>query len=308
MDDFLVSIAPIIIDDILTYEGLVYLSLLGGGGIHALAGCRVWNKKLGIIAGVGEDFHDNLRDLSRIGIDPGGLIYFNQETPRAWQIIQPGDIRIQILRDPKVKIIQIDPDFNGLDSRYQNAAGYHILWRGTNDRLFNTLANIRNKNPHAIIVFEPTPDYEKKETEYYKQLYKLIDVFTPNFTEGRQITGYEDPYEIIQELINAGCRTVALRMGENGSVGYAMNSAKAIKVPAAESTVQDVTGAGNAFAGGLLCGLVRGKTLVESLAMASVSASFAIQQFGICFYTDQLNSLRDMRLKQVLQKATTVSV
>lgn len=308
MDNFIVSIAPIIIDDILTYEGDVYLNLLGGGGIHALAGCRVWNKNLGIIAGVGNDFRSNLSDLSKMGIDTSGLKYCNQETPRAWQIIQPGDIRIQILRDPKVKIIQIDPDYKSLDSKYQNAVGFHILWRGTNDGLFNTLEDIKNKNPHAIIVFEPTPDNERKETEYYKQLYKLIDVFTPNFSEGRQITGYEDPYEMIKELVNAGCKTVALRMGEKGSLGYVMNSEKIINVPAPESTVQDVTGAGNAFAGGLLCGLSSMKPLIDSLAMASVSASFAIQQFGICFYSDQYNALRDMRLNQVRQKATTISL
>ena len=57
MVDFIVSISNLIIDDVLTYDGKMYLHQLGGAGPHMLAGCRVWEENpVGFIAQAGSDF------------------------------------------------------------------------------------------------------------------------------------------------------------------------------------------------------------------------------------------------------------
>jgi len=45
--------------------------------------------------------------------------------------------------------------------------------------------------------------------------------------------------------------------------------------------VVDVTGAGNAFLGGLAGGLALGKNLYDAVLYATVSASFTIEQYGL---------------------------
>jgi adenosine kinase len=59
-----------------------------------------------------------------------------------------------------------------------------------------------------------------------------------------------------------------------------------ILIPAAEPRViQDPTGAGDAYRGGLVAGLVRGRSLEEAALMGSACASFAVESYGTQEYT-----------------------
>jgi len=59
-----------------------------------------------------------------------------------------------------------------------------------------------------------------------------------------------------------------------------------IVVPAVTpKKVEDPTGAGDSFRGGLISGLVRGKDIEESARMGSVCASFAVECYGTQEYT-----------------------
>ena len=49
--------------------------------------------------------------------------------------------------------------------------------------------------------------------------------------------------------------------------------------------VEDPTGAGDAYRGGLISGLVRGKDIEHCATMGSVCASFAVERYGTQEYT-----------------------
>jgi adenosine kinase len=68
-------------------------------------------------------------------------------------------------------------------------------------------------------------------------------------------------------------------LGEKGSeVSFA---GREMRIPAASpEQVLDPTGAGDSYRGGLLCGLVRGKDLLECARMGSVCASFSVECVG----------------------------
>lgn len=73
--------------------------------------------------------------------------------------------------------------------------------------------------------------------------------------------------------------TVITTLGELGSQVSTLESE--ISIPAFKlKKVVDPTGAGDAYRGGLLSGLVRGKNIVESAKMGSVSASYAVETYG----------------------------
>jgi sugar/nucleoside kinase (ribokinase family) len=73
---------------------------------------------------------------------------------------------------------------------------------------------------------------------------------------------------------------VAIRLGAAGSlVGTA--GGERWHVPAVPTRVVDVTGAGNAYCGGFLVGLAEGLPPPEAALRAAVSASFALEQFGL---------------------------
>jgi sugar/nucleoside kinase (ribokinase family) len=298
MSDLLVSISNIFIDDILTWRDEVYLGALGGAGLHTLAGCRVWNEHLGIFACAGEDFRPYLPELHSMGIDTAGIQYNQAKTNRQWEIIQPGEVRVGVIRDPRIPKRQAIPDFGRLSAEYGSAAGYHILWQGGEQELFAMLENLRRRNPHAVIVYEPSIIDCDWGLPFFRHLFPFIDAFSPGLGESRQILGLENPELIVRRFLELGCRRVALRLGSEGSLAGDPYG-DLYQVPAVEAKVVDVTGAGNAYCGGLLCGLVAGKPFRECLAMASVSAGFEIEQYGLCKFSNDLKKIRDLRFDEV---------
>ncbi len=73
--------------------------------------------------------------------------------------------------------------------------------------------------------------------------------------------------------------TIIVTLGERGSKIFTREGE--ISVPAVEPrAVQDPTGAGDSYRGGLLSGLLRGKDIVQSARLGSVCASFAVECYG----------------------------
>lgn len=301
MIDFLVSIANIFIDDIVTWQEEIHLGVTGGAGLHALSGCRVWNEHLGIIASVGEDVNPFLSELHSMGIDTGGLVYTQPKTNRAWQVFQPGDLRVEIMRDPSAPFVQAIPEFDKLPAPFRQAVGYHILWNDTDKPLVAVLQEIRQMNPYCAIVLEPSPADCFKPVAFFKEIFPFIDGFSPSHSEAQSILTIDSPVDIVREFLRMGCRAVALRMGALGSLA-GDHSGKIYHVPIAEAKIVDVTGAGNAYAGGWLCGLAQHRSMAESLTMASVSASFELEQYGLCKIDIEKKAIRDTRYGQVLKQ------
>jgi adenosine kinase len=68
-------------------------------------------------------------------------------------------------------------------------------------------------------------------------------------------------------------------MGERGSIVSSQNSELKISMVKPKKVV-DPTGAGDAYRGGLLSGLVRGKSIKDAAMMGSTCASFAVECYG----------------------------
>jgi adenosine kinase len=73
--------------------------------------------------------------------------------------------------------------------------------------------------------------------------------------------------------------TIITTLGEHGSLISTRDGETGVSVVRAKK-VEDPTGAGDAYRGGLISGLVRGKTLEQSARMGSVCASFAVEWHG----------------------------
>lgn len=84
---------------------------------------------------------------------------------------------------------------------------------------------------------------------------------------------------MIQQLVNAGGRTVVIRMGSDGAL-LARQGEPVIHVPATSCSVVDVTGCGNAFNGGLLRALMRGDSLACAGAWGSAAAASMAESTG----------------------------
>jgi adenosine kinase len=79
-------------------------------------------------------------------------------------------------------------------------------------------------------------------------------------------------------------RAIITTLGEQGSQISTPDGDTNIPVVRAKK-VEDPTGAGDAYRGGLISGLVHGKNLEQSARMGSVCASFAVECYGTQEYS-----------------------
>jgi len=123
----------------------------------------------------------------------------------------------------------------------------------------------------------------------------LIDVITDCFI--LIVNDYEfnlilDKTGKTKEELLALAQNSIITLGENGSELYTAEGKVAVK-PFTAAKVVDPTGAGDAFRGGLISGLLQGKDLAKSAVLGSVCASFAVECNGTQVYSfsqDEFNS------------------
>ena len=102
-----------------------------------------------------------------------------------------------------------------------------------------------------------------------------LDLFSPSLTEAEAISGERGPEAAAAWLEGQGVRTVAIKLGADGcwvtGVGH---------VPAPAVTAVDGTGAGDAFAAGLLYGTLAGWPLERTAALANRLGALATTAVG----------------------------
>jgi len=103
------------------------------------------------------------------------------------------------------------------------------------------------------------------------------DIVVPSWEEGKILTG-EDRPEVIAEALGTRFPIVALTLGELGAVLY--NKGTTIRIEAFAADVVDATGAGDAFAAGLIANLIRGKDLETSATEGTRVAAKAVTLVG----------------------------
>jgi sugar/nucleoside kinase (ribokinase family) len=298
-----VTLSNLIIDDIVLPDGRSFMNTLGGAGTHTLVGMRPWSDALGFAAYCGDDLDPQHRSfLETMGVDLRGVtLRPGQRTPRAWQLFEHDERRIEIFRTNITDFDQLKPQFDELPHDYIQARGFHIQW-GTLAELAQLIAQLRTANPTVRIICEPALAHLAGALDANRPVLSQVDVFSPDRDEARALTGTDDIVEIFDHLLHAGARIVALRMGADGSlVGTA--AGEYYRVPAVPPlALVDVTGAGNAYCGGFIVGLGRNDELGWAAARAAASASFAIEQIGVAHFDDEKLAEAERRLAWALAR------
>jgi sugar/nucleoside kinase (ribokinase family) len=105
-----------------------------------------------------------------------------------------------------------------------------------------------------------------------------VDFFLPNDDEARQLTGEQDPERQAAVFNEAGAETVVITMGAVGLLVRTATETRRVTAPSVE--VVDGSGAGDAFAAGLIVGILEGWPLERSLAFASEVGALACTALG----------------------------
>ena len=105
-----------------------------------------------------------------------------------------------------------------------------------------------------------------------------VDFFLPNNDEAQQLTGETDPLRQAQQLRQAGCGTAIVTLGDRGAVIADERDVVCLEGFAVD--VVDGSGAGDAFAAGLIAGLLDGLDTQACVRLASAIGASACSKLG----------------------------
>jgi sugar/nucleoside kinase (ribokinase family) len=104
-----------------------------------------------------------------------------------------------------------------------------------------------------------------------------VDVFMPNRSEALQVTRTDDPEDALR-TISRWVPTAVVKLGGEGAI--AVHKGKRYTFPALSVEPLDTTGAGDAFAGGYLYGLLSGLPFEDVLKAATICGGLSVTARG----------------------------
>ena len=292
-----VAVGAIFIDDIVLPDGTTYMAQLGGGVVHAAMGAAMWGERPGLVALAGHDLPDSIHRYLEQHLDTTGLHFLDVPQIRAWQIFEADGTRRELYRVSITEPFTQGAQPEHLPATYAQSQGAYLL------QDFEGIRAWRAAFQHSIIVWEPSQQIMVRgnHAQLRAALQAVpVDVISPNHAEAQAIYGIDQPEALVNALLEDGARAAALRMGPEGSLVASHRDGHPVHIPAVRVKVVDQTGAGNAFCGALLAGLVQGKSLHEAAAMGAVSASFCIEQQGILHPERVVEKEREVRYRQLV--------
>ncbi|MDR7448043.1 MAG: PfkB family carbohydrate kinase [Armatimonadota bacterium] len=251
-----VAVGSIIVDDIRAADGRLFEGVLGGGATHAAAGMCLWGPDVALVGSIGRDFPpEHWAALEALGLNLHAIRRLDRATPRAWQLYDADEHRTEIFRSPRDEFPAFLPTPDQL-APFVDARGFH-LHTAQLDHVDALLTAMRARR--AAVCWEPAPWHMVPEhRRTVLALLRRVDIVCPNGEECRTLLGPQPPEAWLTAFLEAGAALAAVRLGRAGSLVQARGDAAPVHVPAvALGPVVDVTGAGNAYGGGLLVGWAR---------------------------------------------------
>ncbi len=273
----------IIVDDIVFPDGKTRMGVLGGGGAQTawgMAAALGSGATVGLVAGIGADLDDVvLAPLRAAGIDLQGVRVTDQPTPRAWQTIEFDGRRTQVWRVPERSLaVQLARSWEVMPPAYRGARAFHWGFHPGDDSSLSFAERLNALGRRVSLEPFKPPDRQLTDDELRAML-TACEVFSPNWLEATRLTSREDEREVLAHFRALSCRVLALRRGPLGADVWDLVRGRGAHVPAVQTTVVDVVGAGNAFCGALVARLDEG--LAEAACHASVAASYLLEQVGL---------------------------
>jgi sugar/nucleoside kinase (ribokinase family) len=155
--------------------------------------------------------------------------------------------------------------------------GYLILPSLREDELAERLREARARGTR-IVLDVAVPVGQTLPADAASLLLPLADYFVPNVDEARALTGESDPRRQAERFLEHGANAVVIKLGERGA--YVRSGEEAFEVLAPPVEVVEPSGAGDAFAAGLMVGILEGWELERSVRFASVIGGSACTALG----------------------------
>ncbi len=270
--------------------------LLGGSASHAAVAASFFSP-VQLVGGVGEDFPSKYLALYRKhGIDLAGLQILPGKTFH-WS--GEYEVNMNNRRTLATELGVIETFTPKLPAAYQNAA-------------FVLLGNIAPALQHSVldqlkrtkfVVADSMDLWLNIALPSLLKLLKRIDGFVLNDSEAALLTQEDNIFVALKKIHRLGPKYVIIKKGSHGSI---LSAPKGIFICPAYPlhTVEDPTGAGDSFVGGMMGYLATAKGTIDAkirraMVYGSVTASFCCEGFGLTATTRTQRAAIEKRVKEL---------
>ena len=310
----IVTVGGMRIDYLITREGQLRNGLMGGNALYSAAGASLWSDSVGVWAKIGRNYPEEWIDkLQNRGLDISGIVNVSgdQDHRTFYAYSSDGqrhdtdpDYHYERIGQQRPEVLngyidstpgQDDPDeFEPLAIRpsdwpdsYESVEGVHLAPSPLSSHL--RLPNFLREKLVRMITVDPGERYMVPgNLGLIRRFLPNIDVFLPSKQEVISLLGTDiDMTSAAFKFIEWGVKAVIIKCGRRGVLVLERGAKKArILRPFhhdGDKRITDITGAGDAFCGGFLAGLVRIEDFNTALLYGLVSSSMVLEGYGAPF-------------------------
>jgi 5-dehydro-2-deoxygluconokinase len=254
---------------------------LGGSAANvAVAAARLGNRS-GLISGVGDDpFGRFVRaELARLGVDNNSVTTHGEyPTPVTFcEIFPPDDFPLYFYRKPSAPDLQIRADELDLDA-VRSARLYWSTVTGLSEEPSRSAHfaawEARGRVPLTVLDLDYRPMFWESPaaaTEQVQRALGHVTVAVGNREECEIAVGESNPQKAADALLDLGVELAVVKQGPRGVLGKTRHAH--VTVPPNEIDVINGLGAGDAFGGSLIHGLLHDWTLEKTLRYANAAGA-----------------------------------
>lgn len=264
---------------------------IAGAELNVAVGIVRLQHSVSYLSRVGEDVFGEYiaHEMRKEGIDTSSILVDPDHLTGAYfkTKVLSGDPSVHYLRKNSAASCMSPEDVANTD--FSGARILHLtgIAAAVSDSCMNACqAAVKKARAHQMLVtFDPNirPALWKSEACMIRSLNELAcccDMVMPGIKEGKQLTGREDAEGIADFYLEQGVQCVIVKTGAKGAylkcAGKAGISVEGFKV----SEIVDTVGAGDAFAAGVITGILEDLPLEEAVRRGNAMGAIMITSAG----------------------------
>jgi ribokinase len=299
----ILTVGELTIDDVVVEDEGVDWKQPGGGALYSAVGALLWHGRSAICSTVGPDYpQDALERLHSRGIDTSSVVRTTEcNSLGLWLLYETSGARHQFEKSAGGSFAQLDRLRPSIRDHRGSPAGVHLAPQ-------SSAGHLRARAECAGLDAPVTLDLLVEsyiDCEPYRdgRVFAELSAFLPSEQEVLAVWEHADVLTLKDWLLARGFSGhLVVKRGERG-VAVAVDG-DVVAVPSAPAHVLDVTGAGDAFCGGFIAGLVATGDPVLAAQYGVVSSSFIVETRGAFAALDALDDNEATRRLATVKRST----
>ncbi len=276
--------------------------VLGGSATYITLAARYFTDDVRLVGIVGGDFPDAYMDLLRRSeVDLTGLEVDDAGKTFAWRGRYHYDLNERDTLATHLNVLEtFDPV---VPESYRDSK---IVCLGNLDPTTQRRV-LEQVNEPELVVCDTMNYWIENTPESLRETLRLVDCLIINDAEARELSGESNLVRAARGIREMGPRTLIIKKGEHGALLFMDDMIFSAPAYPLED-IQDPTGAGDTFAGGvvgylLLAGSQTEEAFKQAVVYGSAMASFCVEAFG----PRRLNGLSEEEVRERIEAFRTLS-